>query len=74
MKKRYKIVCRAIFTEDFLKKFPSKKKSYMQRTYYYKAISKKQALKELILNQGIHHGKKNSAWEWKIISIEEKEK
>ncbi len=67
----YKIVVIAIFAERELKAFP-KNRTYMKKTFYYKAHSKEHALAKLAINHGIEdkHGSTNT-WIWNIVSVEE---
>jgi len=68
--KKYKIVFRGIFIDIFYKEF-KRKKHYFQRTKYYKANSKKEALAKLEEFSGVVNGKEcANAWVWKVISVE----
>lgn len=71
---KYKIICTAKYSENFLK-YLSKhnkkpRKETMQRTFYYKAKSKKEALEKLYKNQNIKigEGTENSFF-WKKIEV-----
>jgi len=68
--KRYKFVCVATFTPEFLKEFKHQRKT-MQRTYYYKAKLKQAAIDKLKKNRDIYDGCVVSwLWKWKVTVSE----